>query len=348
MAVHELTQEQARRVAVRAQLLDAARPTDLLEIVRRLTLLQIDPTAAVAPNADLVAWSRLGSSYSPADLDDGAATSGRCIELQRADPARRGPRALPRGDGRRAPGRAASSPAWRAARRDWVEANDACRRDILARLRASGPLPSRELPDTCVVPWRSTGWTNNRNVTQMLEFLCSAGEVAVAGRQRRRAAVGPRRAGLPRRPGRARRGGAADPQRAAAAGARHRPRQDGRSARSSRRTSARRASPPWSRASRAQWRVDPVLARPTVRGTRGAAVAVRPAGPRPQAGLELFEFDYQLEMYKPAAQAAVGLLRAADPATATGSSGSSTPPPTARPACCGSTRSTRTCRSRRR
>ena len=58
----------ARRIAVRAQLLDAARPTDLLDTVRQLTLLQLDPIAAVAPSADLVAWSRLGSAYRPADL----------------------------------------------------------------------------------------------------------------------------------------------------------------------------------------------------------------------------------------------------------------------------------------
>jgi uncharacterized protein YcaQ len=32
------------------------------------------------------------------------------------------------------------------------------------------------------VPWASTGWTNNRNVTQMLEFLMMRGEVAIAGR----------------------------------------------------------------------------------------------------------------------------------------------------------------------
>ena len=36
--------------------------------MRQLTLLQIDPTAAIAPSADLVAWSRLGSAYQPADL----------------------------------------------------------------------------------------------------------------------------------------------------------------------------------------------------------------------------------------------------------------------------------------
>ena len=66
--MHRLTKAQARRIAVRAQLLDAPRPTDLLAVVRQLTLLQIDPTAAIAPSADLVAWSRLGSSYRPDDL----------------------------------------------------------------------------------------------------------------------------------------------------------------------------------------------------------------------------------------------------------------------------------------
>jgi uncharacterized protein YcaQ len=60
--VHELSRTDARRIAVRAQLLDAARPAVLLDVVRRLTLLQIDPVAVVAPNADLVAWSRLGAS----------------------------------------------------------------------------------------------------------------------------------------------------------------------------------------------------------------------------------------------------------------------------------------------
>ena len=66
--MHRLTKAQARRIAVRAQLLDARRPTDLVDVVQRLTLLQIDPTAAIAPSADLVAWSRLGSTYEPGHL----------------------------------------------------------------------------------------------------------------------------------------------------------------------------------------------------------------------------------------------------------------------------------------
>ena len=64
----------------------------------------------------------------------------------------------------------------------WVRDNDAFRRDILDRLAGSGPLTSRDIPDTCAVPWASTGWTHNRNVTQMLEFLMLRGEVAISGR----------------------------------------------------------------------------------------------------------------------------------------------------------------------
>ena len=184
MTVHELSRVEARRIAVRAQLLDAERPARLLDVVRHLTLLQIDPTDAIAPSADLVAWSRLGSSYSPAELGT-ALEKRRLIELRamirpaedialyRADMARWD--SADRGE----------LPGWRASLRDWVRANDACRRDILDRLRSSGPLPSRGFRDTCKVPWKSTGWTNDRNVTQLLEFMVLRGEVAIAGRQGR-------------------------------------------------------------------------------------------------------------------------------------------------------------------
>jgi uncharacterized protein len=41
------------------------------------------------------------------------------------------------------------------------------------------------VPDTSQVPWGSTGWTNDRNVTQMLELRSARGQVAIAGRVRR-------------------------------------------------------------------------------------------------------------------------------------------------------------------
>jgi hypothetical protein len=171
--VHLLTKAQARRIAVRAQLLDAPRPPALLAVVQRLTLLQIDPTAAIAPSADLVAWSRLGSAYEPDALKQALEQDRTLFELDAM--------VRPMGDLGLYLADAADWPSYDK-QRDWLRDNDRFRRDILKLLGSSGPLSSRDVPDTCVVPWASTGWTHNRNVTQMLEFLMMRGEVAIAGR----------------------------------------------------------------------------------------------------------------------------------------------------------------------
>jgi uncharacterized protein YcaQ len=168
-----LTKDEARRIAVRAQLLDAPRPTGLLAVVERLTFLQIDPTAAIAPSADLVLWSRLGSGYDPADLKRALEEQRSLFELDAM--------IRPTSDLGLSLAGAADFPDYPRSRA-WLEANDAFRRDLLERLRRDGPLTSRDLPDTCAVPWQSTGWTNDRNVTRMLEFLIVRGEVAIAGR----------------------------------------------------------------------------------------------------------------------------------------------------------------------
>jgi uncharacterized protein len=171
--VHRLTKAQARRIAVRAQLLEARRPTDLVEVVQQLTLLQIDPTAAISPSADLVAWSRLGSAYQPAQLTQALEQDRTLFELDAL--------VRPMSDLGLYLAGAADWPSYDRSRA-WLRDNDRFRRDILKLLGRSGPMTSREIPDTCIVPWASSGWTNNRNVTQMLEFLMTRGEVAIAGR----------------------------------------------------------------------------------------------------------------------------------------------------------------------
>ncbi|HEY2672291.1 MAG TPA: crosslink repair DNA glycosylase YcaQ family protein [Rugosimonospora sp.] len=184
MTTHRLSRERARQIAVRAQWLHRDRPSGLLELVRQLALLQVDLTPAVAPSADLVAWSRLGSSYSPADLES-ALGDQALVELQgMIRPAE--DLALYRADMADWDQRGEEAGGWRKANRDWVSANRGCRLDILDRLRSDGPLPAREIPDTCDVPWKSTGWTNNRNVLRLLEFMEVRGEVAVVGRQESR------------------------------------------------------------------------------------------------------------------------------------------------------------------
>jgi uncharacterized protein YcaQ len=182
--VRRLTKTEARRIAIRAQLLDARRPPDLLGLVNHLTFLQLDPTAAIAPSADLVAWTRLGNSYRPEQLTHALERDRTLFEVR----AMVRPTAdlglflaemslWPAEDERKRrwkpPGRSAQR---------WLDRNEAFRRAVLETLRTSGPLLSRDIPDTSVVPWQSSGWTGNRNVTQMLEFLNARGEVAVAGR----------------------------------------------------------------------------------------------------------------------------------------------------------------------
>jgi uncharacterized protein YcaQ len=174
--VHRLTKEQARRVAIRAQLLDAARPRGLLDVVERLTLLQVDPTASVAPSADLVAWSRLGSAYRPDDLKHALEQDRKLFEFDAL--------VRPIGDLGLYLAGASERPTYDRSR-TWFRANERFRHDVLDLLGSSGPLASREIPDTCVVPWPSSGWTNNRNVTVLLEFLVMRGEVAIAGREGR-------------------------------------------------------------------------------------------------------------------------------------------------------------------
>lgn len=182
MDVHELSRAEARRIAVRAQLLHRERPSELIDMVRHLTLLQLDPTSAIAPAVDLVSWSRLGAAYSPSDLvvalekrqlielgstirpaEDIALYRAEMIELRDRPPVAN----------------------WEKRFRWWLDANDACRQDILSRLGSDGPLPSRRIPDTCAVPWKSTGWTNDQNVTRLLGIMADLGEVAIAGRQGR-------------------------------------------------------------------------------------------------------------------------------------------------------------------
>jgi len=180
--VHRLSRRDARRIAIRAQLLDKSRPTDMLKTIRHLTMVQVDGTSAVAPSADLVLWSRIGSSYSPAALRTalekhavvdlrGMLRPSEDIALYRADMAQW-------------PG-TGELRNYKNAQRYWVQANDACRRDILRRLRPSGPLTARGVPDTCVKPWASSGWNNNKNVTMLLDFMVVRGEVAGAGREGR-------------------------------------------------------------------------------------------------------------------------------------------------------------------
>ena len=292
VATLRLSREEARRIAIRAQLLDAERPEDLVAVVQHLTFVQLDPTAVVAPSADLVAWSRMGDAYQPADLQM-AVERDRTLFEHRAQPVETEPilalvRAMADLPLHLADMAAWPTPGGRAAQ--WLEVNAAFRQRVLDQLRESGPLASRDIPDTCQQPWPSTGWTNERNVTQMLGFLASRGEVAVSGRR-----------------GRQRLWDVAE--RVYPAGIEPVPADDARRIRTERllrafgvarpRVVGDAGVPAEIEGTTGPWRADPDA---TAEGFVGRTAVLSPFDrlihDRVRA-LELFDFDYTLEMYKP-------------------------------------------------
>jgi len=170
----KLSIDEARRIAVRAALLDATPASDLESMVRGLAMLRVELTTTVMPSAEHIAFTRL-PSYRFGDADR-ALEAGHLWErdwmLRTLDQL---PLFLP------------SMRTWadRTGSRDWMDKNSRFQRAILDRIEAEGPLTSQQIPDDADVPVTSTGWNNNRNVTIMLQCLHMSGDLAVVGRKGR-------------------------------------------------------------------------------------------------------------------------------------------------------------------
>ncbi len=176
----------ARRLALTRQRLAGPRPaadaSGLMEVARDLGCLQLDPISVVARSHQLVLFSRVGP-YELAHLDQLLWQERRLFEywahcasivLTEDYPLHsRMMRAYPSGDS-----------AYRQRAREWIAQNQKLRRYILDRLRREGPLLSRQLEEDGLHPkaWVSTGWTSGRNISRMLDYLWISGKIMVAGR----------------------------------------------------------------------------------------------------------------------------------------------------------------------
>ena len=172
--MREVPVEEARRIAVRAQGLDGS-ARGVLETVRRLGFLQLDPISTVAPPQHLVLWSRLG----PVDTTE----LERLLWKERK---------LVEWDAFLYP--IEDLPMLKAfmRRRDrpldlriigWLKEHAAYRRYVLKELRERGPLLSREIEDAPSHSREAHRWWGARKMGLMLECLSARGEVAVVGRQ---------------------------------------------------------------------------------------------------------------------------------------------------------------------
>src|SRR4051812_27742518 len=169
--------EQARRIAVRAQLLDGS-ARGVLDTVRRLGHLQLDPIATVARPQELVLFSRLGP-FDPAELDrllwkqrklfeyDAFIYPIEDLPLQKARMAKR----------RR--GGKLKRDAWV---RDFLRENARLRRYVLRETERNGPLLSRDLTYDPPADAERHAWWGRGELRLMLDILAGRGELAVAGR----------------------------------------------------------------------------------------------------------------------------------------------------------------------
>ena len=166
--------EEARRIAVHAQHLDG-RAGGVLDTVRRLGFLQLDPISSVAPPQHLVLWSRLGP-WDTGELDRLLWRERKLVEWDAF--------LYPIED----------LPILKAfmRRRDrpldlriieWLREHAAFRRYVLKELRERGPLLSREIEDAPSHEREQHTWWGQRKMGLMLECLAARGEVAVVGRR---------------------------------------------------------------------------------------------------------------------------------------------------------------------
>jgi len=159
---------------VRAQALDGS-AASVLEVVRRLGFLQMDPIATVARPEHLVLFDRLGQ-FDRSELDRLIWDERKLFEWAAFIwPIEELP--LVRARMRR---RRATANAWT---RDFLDANSRFRRYVLRELDRNGPILSRDLKADLLPDYDPHRWWGTRQVRLMLELLTIRGEIAVAGRQ---------------------------------------------------------------------------------------------------------------------------------------------------------------------
>ena len=173
--MREVGLEEARRIAVHAQVLDGT-ATDVLSTVRQLGFLQLDPISVVAPPQHLVLWSRLGHRYDPAELDRLLWDERKLIEwdayLYPIEDLPILKARMRRKDG-----------PWDARNIAYLKDNAAYRRYILRELERRGPLLSREIEDHKPSGREAHRWWGARKMGLMLEVMSARGQVAVVGRR---------------------------------------------------------------------------------------------------------------------------------------------------------------------
>lgn len=154
----------------------------LYNVIRDLGCLQLDPISAVARSHQLVLWSRVGS-YDVGALDDLMFKQRRLFEYWAHEASIVLTEDYPLHQ-HRMRHYVTDNSGWSTRVRDWLTSNAALHDHIRLHLQEKGAAFSRDLQADGLDPehWVSSGWTGGRNVSRMLDFMWSKGEIMVTGR----------------------------------------------------------------------------------------------------------------------------------------------------------------------
>lgn len=176
--MRKLSLTDARRLALLGQGLAGERPGSILDVVRGLGRVQVDPTVIVERAERLTIWSRLGT-FDRAELTRLLEEPPRQLFEYDAHLIAVDDLPIHRPAMRRFPRHEYSRGRYIAG---WLRDNAAFRAYVLDELRQRGPLRSADFDDRAEVPWGTGGWNDGKNVGRMLEILWWGGEIAIARR----------------------------------------------------------------------------------------------------------------------------------------------------------------------
>jgi hypothetical protein len=186
----EISQDQARALAIRAQGLDAQQAASvdgLYAVFQQLGCVQIDPISHVARTQYLVLRNRSAhADVAALDADLRALQFeqrrvfehwAHCASLVLTEDY---PIFAEFMAGYRYPSKATTT--WQHRAHAWIKTNRALRMSIMREIKRKGPLPSSAFEDRSLDSWQSTGWSSGRNVSKMIDYLWIMGMLTVVGR----------------------------------------------------------------------------------------------------------------------------------------------------------------------
>jgi hypothetical protein len=181
MIARPISAETARRMFVAAQHLEN-RSYGMMDTIRQLGCVQIDPTKVVIQTQYLVLFSRLGA-YDRAEFDNLMWKErqlfeywAHCASLVLTEHYPIFEYQMKR--------RYTSDSTWAKRVREWMESNEALHQHVLQVLNERDAVSISEFEgrELEALDWHSTGWTNGRNISRLLDTLWFQGKISVAGR----------------------------------------------------------------------------------------------------------------------------------------------------------------------